>query len=181
MFFLLVLVIILLLIIVLLEIFPLKIAFAGNLQRLSDLKIIVSWLNPMIKGIISNTCGEMLLTVYFFNNKILTRQLSGKMKNRINVKGINKDINLVKEIRPVYTRMNTSYGFEDPSITGMVCGFIYVVSEYLNIDSLCNKPDFCSDVSYFNISGVMQFNVISSLIRFFKYNRKFSDASLASR
>ncbi|GIM27620.1 hypothetical protein CPJCM30710_02860 [Clostridium polyendosporum] len=53
MFFLLMLIIILLLLILLLEVFPLKTTFAASSEVLSDLRIVISWLNPMIKGIIS--------------------------------------------------------------------------------------------------------------------------------
>ena len=160
-----VLVSIILLIIILLTIFPLKVVFKYNLEQLTNFHLMLSWLRPLIKGIIKRDENKITLTVYLLNKKILTKDLTNR-----EAKGTN-NLKLVKSIKFGYVRLQTSYGFEDPSITGMICGVISLISEYVDLNSSCNNSNFSTDHDYFNINVVAKVNVIVSTLNLLKLKK----------
>ncbi|WP_315120352.1 DUF2953 domain-containing protein [uncultured Clostridium sp.] len=166
MYILLILLLIIVLFILLLAIFPINIAVGVNSYEIFEYNLIFSWAKSLVKGNIKNNDGCKILNLYLFNKKILDRPLK-------NVNGgMNHNINLIRRIKPDYIVMETSYGFNDPSITGMIYGFISFISQYLNIDELYHNADFMAEDSFFNIKGLIKVNALSAIIQYFYSSNK---------
>ena len=145
--------------------FPLKIIFKYNLEQLTNFHLMLSWLRPLIKGIIKRDENKIILTVYLFNKKILTKDLT-----KHKAKGTN-NLRLVKSIKFDYVNLQTSYGFEDPSITGMICGAISLITEYVDLNNSCNNSNFSTNYDYFNINVVAKVNVVLSTLNLLKLKK----------
>ncbi len=158
--------IIILIALILLALFPVKIAFAYTSEELSSFYMKASWLNPFFKATIIKQDYGFTLKIFIFNQRIYKKNI---VKKPINY---NDNINLIKSIDPSYIKLNTSYGFEDPAVTGMICGLINMFSQNISIDSLSNNPNFNTDFSYFNIKGIIKINAIYSFIKLLKSKRK---------
>ncbi|MBC2581081.1 hypothetical protein HGI79_12440 [Clostridium sp. DJ247] len=131
-----------------------------------------SWLSPFFKAIIENENEKIILTVYVFHKHILRRniKLQGNNSNKIN---------FIRQLKPTYVNLQTSYGFRDPSLTGIICGVINLVSEYMDLDSVYNDPHFDIDDTYFNINAQVNVNLASMLIKYIQYYvRSFSKETL---
>ncbi|MGY0375002.1 hypothetical protein [Clostridium sp. JNZ J1-5] len=155
-----------LLIFELLAIIPLKIKVIVNSEELPNFCFKASWLGSFFKGIVTRENNAMFLTVYSFNTKVFKKEL----KNNSN--GYIDKLNFIKTLRVNFIDVKVSYGFQDPSITGMLCGAVDLVSSYINLDTLYNDFDFYSDHDYFNINVLANINMINLLVTIFKYNKK---------
>lgn len=156
------------LIIVLLSIVPLKVSFNANSAELLNFHFAASWLNPVLKGTIVRNHGEMVLEVYLFNSKVFKRYL----KDKSDSKNFLDKINLIRSLHPKFERLEASYGFEDPSITGMVYGAITLLSPYIKSAALYNNPDFNMIDDYFYFDALFEINVFSLILTLFRYNKK---------
>ncbi|MBU5485828.1 DUF2953 domain-containing protein [Clostridium sp. MSJ-11] len=166
MYILLILLLIILLFILLLAIFPVSIAIGVNSYEIPEYNLTFSWLKSILRGNIKSNDGIKIINLYLFDKKILDRPLK-------NVNGgMNNNINLIRRIKPDYIVMETSYGFNDPSITGMVYGFISFISQYLNIDELYHNADFMTEDSFFNMKGLIKINALSAIIQYFYSSNK---------
>ena len=114
------------LIIISLSIVPLSVTSSFDSEKLEDFQLILLWLKPLIKGIIKRDGDKIVLTLYLFDKKVLIKNLTSNKPKDTNT----DKLRLVKAIKFLNIRLQTSYGFEDPSITGMVCGAIDIISEY---------------------------------------------------
>jgi len=165
MYILVVLICIILLIIILLSIFSLKVNFSFDSQQLPDFQLTLSWLKPFIKGTVEMNENKLALTVYLFNKKILTKNLTSNKPSNFN------NLKFIKSIKFVKLTLNTSYGFEDPSITGMLCGAINIISEYIDTNNSCNNPDFSTDYDHFNIYILAEINLTVSFFNLIKLKK----------
>ncbi|OFI05840.1 hypothetical protein CLOACE_15350 [Clostridium acetireducens DSM 10703] len=156
-------VIIILLILLLIIIFPVKIIFDFN-SKVFKFNVKILWLYPFFKATI-NENSKGILEFYLFNKKVLTKNLIKNLKYKHNIK-------FIKQIQPKYFNLQLSYGFKDPSITGVVCGSVYALSKCINITNLCNNPNFNVDSTYVNVSGLMEFNVISTGLKLLNLYKK---------
>ncbi|QGU94858.1 DUF2953 domain-containing protein [Clostridium bovifaecis] len=162
------LLLIILIIIFLLAIVPLKVSFNANSAESVNFHFIASWLNPVLKGTIVKDYGGVLLKVYLFNSKVLARDL----KTKSDSKGFLDKINFIKSLHPKFERLEASYGFEDPSITGMIYGALTLLSPYIKSDTLYNNPDFTMTDDYFYFDALFEINVFSLALTLFRYNKR---------
>jgi hypothetical protein len=153
---------VILLILILLSMVPLNIKCSFNSEKLADFKLSLLWLRPLIKGMVKRDGNNVIFTLYLYNKKILSKNLTAKKSKRTN------NFKLIKYIKFLDVRLQTSYGFEDPSITGMVCGAINIISEYIDSNDSVNNPDFSTDYDYFNFNVAVKVNVLVSFLNILK-------------
>jgi hypothetical protein len=159
---------IILLIAILLSTYSLKIDFSFDSKQLNDFKLTLSWLKPFIKGFVKTDENKLVLSVYLFNRKILTKNLTS---NKPNKPSNFNNLKLIRSIKFVNLTLKTSYGFEDPSITGMLCGAINILSEYIDINNSCNNPDFSTDFDHFDIYILAEINLLVTLLNLIKLKK----------
>ncbi|BDR87307.1 hypothetical protein [Clostridium tetani] len=173
MYLLLFLLIVILILLLLLNIYPVKIIGNVNSYEIPDFNILFSWLYPFLKGTIVSNNGDIYLDIYIFNKKIYKRPL--KNKNNGNIKNL---ISMLRQLKPDYAELKTSYSFTDPSNTGVTYGIINLLSQYINFDVFHNNPDFNMEEDYFNITTIMKFKTLAIIkllnINRKNYNKKFS-------
>lgn len=153
---------ILILIIVLLKIYHVKIIFQFNSEEYPNFSFVIEWIFSTFKIIINKHANDTKLSFYLFNKRIFTKSIQKKKTNK------RFNYNLLKGIELDYIKLKTSYGFEDPAITGMVCGAIDLISAYVNLKDLYNNPDFSMNSSYINIVAETKINVLSTFINILK-------------
>jgi len=165
----LVLVFLSLILVALLITIPLKISFAFSSQEYTNVNLITTWLKPLLKLVIVKTDEKIFYTLYLLNKKVLTKNLTNKTLNH--AKDYIEKIQLIRNLKPHSIDIEASYGFQDPSITGIVCGAINLASTYLGINVIYNNPDFNMNYDYFNITGAAQLSGISIISTFFKLRK----------
>lgn len=153
---------VILIIIILLSMVPLNIKCSFDSDELADFQLSLSWIRPLIKGIIKREGNNVIFTLYLYNKKILLKNITANKPNDTN------NFKLIKYIKFLDVRLQTSYGFEDPSITGMVCGAINMISEYIDSNDSVNNPDFSTDYDYFNFNVAVKVNVLVSIFNILK-------------
>lgn len=163
------------LVIVLLSIYSVKVAAVFNSEQQSDAHLVISWIDPFLKVFITRQHDETNLTINLFSKRVLLRKL--KLKENVSFilkrKKYMDYINLAKHLRIINAKLCASYGFLDPAATGVLCGVINLISQYINIDELYNNADFITDRSYFYISAEAEVNAAVSLIRILGRNMPY--------
>lgn len=156
-----------LLILLLLAVYPVKAILSYNSEQLPDFHLMLSWLYPFLRAAVIRHDNKNFLTLYLFNKKVYSKDLKGGKKTA----NYTDRLELIRTMKPEHMKLNTSYGFEDPAVTGVVCGAVDLLSEYVNFEVLDNRPDFYVLDSYFNMNASAEFNALSSLIRILKLKR----------
>ncbi|MGE5329299.1 MAG: hypothetical protein ACM3KR_07320 [Deltaproteobacteria bacterium] len=126
-----------------------------------ELNLELLWLYPFLKVIVVVHNYIPQLIVYIFNHNIIEKEIKNKRKNMIKP-------NQIMKLRFKDINIDTSYGFKDPSTTGITCGAINAASNLINLNSLYNKPDFAADNDYININANASLNVGMTLVSLFK-------------
>jgi hypothetical protein len=124
----------------------------------SDMHLTLHWLYPLLKSVVTKENGGFVLTVYLLNKRILTRKINHKR----NVSG-NKSI--LRSLNPTDIHIDTQYGFRDPFFTGLACSAITMVSEFFNVESLRQRPDFLAISDYVSLDATAKLNLGRSLIK----------------
>lgn len=124
----------------------------------SDMHVTLFWLYPLLRSVIARENNGFILTIYLLNKRILTKQINRKQ----NVSG-NK--NFLKSLNPTDIHVDTQYGFRDPFVTGLACSAITLVSEFFNVESLHQKPDFLAISDYINFDATARLNLGYSLMK----------------
>ncbi len=140
-----------------------KVLFLINSDK-EQMDLIILWLSPLFKMVVTNQDTESVLMVYMFNKIIIRRVLKDRhRRGRLNIMSTLKlkDINI-----------EASYGFRDPAITGVTCGAINTVSSFINVDSLRHRPDFFAANDYIYLSASAKFNIGSVLINMLRGNNR---------
>lgn len=159
---------ILLIFLLLLVLIPFKITFSVISEQESKINLIFSWISPFLKGeLIDYSLNHATFAIYLFNKKVGNKNFKFKFKNN----NTNK-LDIFKSIIPKYVNIETYYGFEDPSITGFLCGIINLIPDYSEASVIYNNPDFTTDTSYFNGRGVIKINIFSAIIKLINSNTK---------
>lgn len=165
--FLLVFVLLTFTLILLLSLYPIKAEALFNSYEDTNVHIVVSWLYPFLKATVIRESSELKLTLYLFSKKIYTRYLMPEKVKR--VKGKERSyrhyISYVKTLELQEVKLNACYGFLDPSVTGMLCGAIDLISQLFKVEYFNNNADFICDTDYFNIEVSAKINIMASLIR----------------
>jgi hypothetical protein len=124
----------------------------------SDMHATLFWLYPLLRSVIARENNGLILTVYLLNKKILTKQ----MKRKQNMSG---NGNILKSLNPTDIHVDTQYGFRDPFVTGLACSAITLASEFFNVESLHQKPDFLAINDYINLDATARLNLGHSLMK----------------
>ena len=158
------LIVIIILIAVIFTILLFKIALKINLvfnSDKSDLNLKLFWLDPFIKASVTIKNTKPVLTLYLFNRIILDRELNrGKSKHT--------GMELVQCTDAKDIHVNVKYGFGDPFTTGIACGAINVASQFANIDSINQTPDFMTTSDYIYLNATAKVKIGSTLIKLYR-------------
>lgn len=123
-----------------------------------DINVTLLWLNPFIRAAITMENYKPVMTLFLFNKKILKRTLE-QGKNKHN------RMELIKQASIRDVHVNTYYGFRDPFSTGIACGALNIASQFINIDSINNTPDFMASDDYIYFDANAKLNIGSTLIK----------------
>ncbi|HYE10436.1 MAG TPA: hypothetical protein VEF53_09670, partial [Patescibacteria group bacterium] len=148
---------IVLLLIVLLFTVKSKVDFIFNSSS-ADMHLTLFWLYPLLKSVITREDNSPVVTVYLLNKRILTKKINRKQNES------GKE-NVLKSLHPTDIHVDTQYGFRDPFITGLACSAITLASEFFNVESLNQKPDFLAINDYINLDATAKLNLGYSLIK----------------
>lgn len=165
-----ILLIVILVIIALLAIVPLKVSINIDSKKLPNYNFVMSWMNPLLKGRVTEERKEMLLKLYLINNKIYSKSLLNN--GALNSRNISNKINFIKSLNPDFQKLEASYGFEDPSITGMLYGAISLFSQNIKAVDFYNNPDFNMLENHFCLNTVFTVSIPHLLISYYRYSKK---------
>ncbi len=160
-FLLIMLVVILLIILLFLEAMRIKLVFNSDK---SELSMKLFWLGSFINAFVTIENNAPVLKLYLFNKLVLTKSI-----NRANSK--QGGMELLKITDPKDVHVNVYYGFNDPITTGIACGAINVVSQFINIDSISHTPDFMPANDYICLDATAKVNIGSTIVRYFKLKK----------
>ncbi|MGE5474448.1 MAG: DUF2953 domain-containing protein [Ignavibacteriales bacterium] len=130
-----------------------------------ELNIKLVWLDPFLKIAVEIHNYVPLLKISIFNKNIIKKELKKGNKKALRLQTI-------KEFKFKDINIDTSYGFKDPSITGITCGAINAASALINIKSLSQKPDFNASDDYIHVNADAKLNVGLAFVNLFKSYRK---------
>lgn len=167
MYILLILVSIILILTTLVALVPLKVRFRMDSEDLLNSSLNFSWLNPFLNLTIQNENNNITKTFYLFNKVVLKNSIYTQKNKKHSSKDL---LEFMKQIKLKYADLKTSYGFNDPSITGIVYGTTNIVSQYINLDFFTNEPDFYTNTTYFNINAYLELSITPLIIGYFRYN-----------
>ena len=120
------------------------------------------WLHSFLKALVTIENTKPMLTMYLLNKKLFKKRIkSGKGKL--------SGLELVKLVDSRDIHVNTHYGFRDPFTTGITCGAINAASQFINIDSINQMPDFTTENDYIYLDAKAKVNIGSTLIRLSKF------------
>lgn len=124
----------------------------------SDFNLTLLWLYPVLKSVVSCENDRFILNVYFFNKRILKRQITinkADMQNR----------NLLRKIKPTDINIRAQYGFRDPYFTGLMFCAISMISRFFTLESLYQKPSFLANDDYIKVDATARLNLGRSLLK----------------
>lgn len=124
----------------------------------SGMNLTLLWLYPLIRSVIVKKNNEFTLTVYLLNKRIMTKQIKRKQD-------VSDNKNVLRSLNPTDIHINTQYGFRDPFVTGLTYTAISMVSQFFNVKSLRQSPDFLTMNDYINLEANAKLNLGNSLIK----------------
>lgn len=131
----------------------------------ADLNMTLSWLHSFLKALVTIEDTKPMLTLYLLNKKLFKRKLTTGKRKR-------SGLDLIRLIDSRDIHVNAYYGFRDPFTTGITCGVINVVSQFIKVDSLRQLPDFTTVNDYIHLDASAKVNLGSTLINYFNSNNK---------
>ncbi len=144
--------------ITLLFVIDLKVELTLNTNR-NDLHMILLWLYPLIRIVITAENYKPLLSFYLFGLRLFKIKLDSNMRK-------SKGMDYLHKISMKNVCINAGYGFIDPSTTGITCGAINMASQFINIASLNHYPDFMPLSDYIDFDAAADVNLGSTLVNF---------------
>ncbi|MCR4436081.1 MAG: hypothetical protein QHH06_13705 [Clostridiales bacterium] len=151
----------------LLFIVPLRIIFNLNTDK-EKIALDMLWLYPLLKAAVVNEDAVLTLTVYLLGLKIYKRVLkSGNGKSG--------RMDFVRQVELTDIRVQGSYGFKDPFVTGIACGILNMASQFTDTGVLNCSPDFAAGSDYIRIKGTANLNmgsVLAERIRSYRANSR---------
>jgi hypothetical protein len=153
---------ILLIIVFLLFAIRLKVEVMFNSEK-PDINITLPKISSFFSIIIDMRNSNFMLKVLFLNKIII----KGKLKKR---KNNHNAIQIVRLSDPRDINIDFKYGFKDPFSTGIACGAINIASQFINIDSIKQVPDFMSDKDYIYLDATAKVNIGSTIARLLRNN-----------
>jgi hypothetical protein len=173
-----VLIVILLLLLVILLLFTVKAKVVlsvntGNMEMRGSFL----WLFPLFRADFIYENSKPALEIYLFNRKIYTHRLR-LAKRRAGKTGLSK-LEMIRSIALSDVDVKASYGFFSPFATGIVCGTLGIITQYVNIDSFEQIPDFEADEDYIYIHATAYLDMGSTLINLIRAYGKSSSNKLS--
>lgn len=137
-----------------------QVLFTFNSDK-EDINITLLWLFPFLKSEITIENENLILAVNLFNKRIFRKELmqGGRESTKSHI-----SMKLLRQVKPWDIHVNTSYGFRDPSVTGLACGALNIASGLVDIESLEQNPDFMADKNYVNIDAAAKLNPGTTLV-----------------
>lgn len=132
----------------------------------TNFNITLIWLDPLLEGLITMENNKPMLTIYLFKKKVIKTIIWKSSKRSLKN---NNGFKLIKLSNPKDININASYGFKDPYITGITCGAINIVSQFINIDSISQRPNFQTSDDYIYFDATAKINIGSALIKLLNY------------
>lgn len=124
----------------------------------SDMHITLLWLYPLLKSVVTRVNGRLSVSIYLLNKKVLTRQIYKKQSPSVSA-------NIIRHLNPTDICVDTQYGFRDPFFTGLACSAVTMASEYFNVKSLNQKPDFLAASDYIDVDATARLNLGKSILK----------------
>lgn len=124
----------------------------------SDMHLTLRWLHPLLRSVIVKEGNGFLLLVYLLNKRVLTKLIKPKQYTK-------KNGSILRSLKPTDIHVNTQYGFRNPFVTGLACSAVSAVSQFLNVESLHQKPDFLANSDYVNLDATAKLNLGYSLMK----------------
>ncbi|WP_313559365.1 hypothetical protein [Ruminiclostridium cellobioparum] len=154
--------------------FDAKVKLVFDTDR-NDMHLSVNWIYPFIKGTVSIENWHPAIDVYIFRVHLFKKTVKAGSqgilsRGKKSGKGIRKT-DLLKIFNLKELSINTKYGFTNPSATGIACGAFNTASQFINIDSLSQIPDFMSAHDYIYFDAEASVNLGASLTNLIKYYR----------
>jgi hypothetical protein len=128
----------------------------------TGLNMTLSWLHSFLKALVTIENTRPMLTLYLFNKRLFNKYFN-KGKGKLS------SAELAKLVDSSDIHVNAYYGFRDPFSTGITCGAINAASQFINIDSINQMPDFTAENDYIYLDADAKVNLGSSLIRLFRF------------
>ncbi|MPM37333.1 hypothetical protein SDC9_83943 [bioreactor metagenome] len=167
-FLILVLVTILIIGLILLQLVPIRAFFNYDIEEPTNFQLIIRWMNSFFKSTIIKKNGATKISIYLFNIKIMAKNANHESKGLLN------KLNFLRTLNPSFLKINASYGFVDPSITGMIFGAAELVCNHMQVLELSNNADFNTDYDYGKIYAIGTFKAIPTLKKLINYKRQSS-------
>lgn len=173
-YFILILIIILFLSLLLI---PLNINLYINSEQIDNSYIDFSWLYPFLNIKLIVNDDDIFIKIYIFKKSLKIKQIQfSNIKSKYTIKD---RVNILKSLDLDYLYLDTYYGFNDPLITGILCGFINLIPNHLDKNEIYNNPNFMVDDSYFTAKAFVKINIFYAIIKILKsyiknYNKKLS-------
>ena len=127
-----------------------------------DMSLAIIWIYPFLKAVVTKKDQSPYVTVYLFNKSIFSKQLNTGKKPKYDLK------RLASIVKPFDVRLNTGYSLGDPFMTGVACGAINMASQFINIDSIEQNPDFTSVNDYICVDATAKVNIGRAIVNFIK-------------
>ena len=116
------------------------------------------WLHSAFKALVTIENTKPMVTIYLLNKKIFTK----KFKTG---KGNFSGLEFLRLVDSRDIHVNAYYGFRDPFTTGITCGAINAASQFINIDSINQVPDFTAGNDYIYLDATAKVNIGSTLLK----------------
>ena len=132
----------------------------------TNLNMTFLWLHSFLKALVTIEDTKPMVTLYLLNRKLFKRKLKtskGKHEGKLS------SMDFVKLVDCKDVHVNAQYGFRDPFTTGITCGAINAASQFINIDSINQVPDFATDNDYIYLDARAKVNMGSTLIKLLKF------------
>jgi hypothetical protein len=168
-----VMVVILLLLLVILLLFTVKakVVLSVNTGNM-EIRGSFLWLFPLFRADFIYENLKPAIEIYLFNRKVYMRRLRFA-KRRAGKTGLSK-LEMIRSIALSDVDVKTSYGFFSPFATGIVCGTLGIITQYVNIDSFEQIPDFVAEDDYIYLDATAYLDVGSTLINLMRAYGKSS-------
>lgn len=131
----------------------------------TSMSMTLLWLHSFLKGLVTIEDTKPILTLYLLNKKLFKKKLETHKGKKRKPSGIE----FVKLVDSRNINVNAYYGFRDPFTTGITCGAINVVSQFINIDSINQVPDFTTENDYIYLDASAKVNLGSTLLRLSRF------------
>jgi membrane protein implicated in regulation of membrane protease activity len=151
--------------VLLLFITAMKVIFIFNSDK-ANINLTLLWLYPFLKVVVTTEETHPVLVAYLFGKSIVRRDLRRK-PTREKRRKTNR-VELVRQIKPRDVHVHASYGFRDPSITGVACGAMNMAAQFIHIDSFNNDPDFVAENDYIYVDATAKLNPGITLVKLIK-------------